>query len=243
MTEQYSGHVEDAVVEYALGLLAPAEADAVAAHLAGCGECRHQADSLSELGDQLLDLVPDAEAPLGLDRRILGSIEAAAPPRRDWSGRDWSGRRPVMTGRRRVMTGITVGLAAAVVLFAVLVGIGHVSHHRRPPPLVATELSASLIEAGHPVGTVHVGGQPEWVTMAVSGVGLNGTEVNGMVTCDLATGSGALVAVGRFELVRGAGSWSVPSNIDLTSITGARLVGPGGVVLATARFSSPSRDS
>jgi anti-sigma factor RsiW len=241
VTEPCCGDVEDAVVEYALGLLPPAEAEAVAAHLVGCGECRHQVDSLSELGDRLLDLVPDVEAPLGLDRRILGSMELATQSGGHRGGRRrvMVGGRRVMVGRRQVMAGIGVGLAAALVLFAVLAaGMGRAGHHHRGPlPLVATELSASLLDAGHPVGTVQVGGQPEWVTMVVSGVG-----VNGMVTCELATGSGIAVAVGRFELVRGAGSWSVPSNIDLTSITGARLVGPGGVVLATASFTSPSRD-
>jgi hypothetical protein len=61
---------------------------------------------------------------------------------------------------------------------------------------------------------------------------------NSTVICQVEGQDGHLTTVGSFRLTDGRGYWGSPVPATQGSLTGARLVGPGGTVLATASFHS-----
>ena len=73
MTDLTCDHVQQAATEYALGILPAADGRHISAHLLVCPDCRREVEEIRNLGDQLLDLVPDVEPTLGLDRADHGS--------------------------------------------------------------------------------------------------------------------------------------------------------------------------
>jgi hypothetical protein len=205
MSDLTCPEVEEAAAEYALGILPRADADAVAAHLPGCAACSSEVEELSVIGDRILDLIPDTEPPVGFDRKVLAS---------------WR-RRP---GRRRTWAIVTV---APAVILVVTLATAALTGHSRPPQ--AGELTGFLRDGGRTVGTVYVGGDPAWVTMTVQHA-----PVSGRVTCQLVGDDGATTTVGYFQLVDGSGTWSAPDPGAATRLASARLIGPGGDVLAVA---------
>ena len=71
---------------------------------------------------------------------------------------------------------------------------------------------------------------------------------NGTVMGEVESGDGHITTVGSFRLTDGQGYWGSPVPPTQGSLTGARLVGTGGTVLATASFHSaespaPARDA
>ena len=180
MNELTCTQVRDAAAEYALGILPPAEQAEVARHLLTCDECRAEVQDLAEVGTDLLGLVPDAEPPLGFDRRVLAHVQR---PRR----------------RRSVMTWATSGVVAAAAAAAVLVAVFHGSspHHH--------EVVATLVSDGRSVGSVYTAGHPLWLEMDVKDPG-----VSGPVRCYVVKPGGQLVWLGSFDLVDGGGDWGAP---------------------------------
>lgn len=67
------------VPELALGLLDGAERAAVLAHVEGCDRCRSDLAGLTQVGENLLLLAPEAEPPPAFESRVLARV---APPRR-----------------------------------------------------------------------------------------------------------------------------------------------------------------
>ncbi len=62
---------------------------------------------------------------------------------------------------------------------------------------------------------------------------------NGTVICEVESGDGHITTtIGSFRLTGGRGYWGNPVPPTHGPLTGARLVGPGGTVLATASFHS-----
>jgi anti-sigma-K factor RskA len=76
MSEPVSPHVE--VAAYVLGKLEADEAEAFAAHLAGCPDCRRELDELRGLPDLLARAAPATPAPDGLRARTLAAVRQAA---------------------------------------------------------------------------------------------------------------------------------------------------------------------
>ncbi|HVA75039.1 MAG TPA: hypothetical protein VNF71_10805 [Acidimicrobiales bacterium] len=178
-----------------------------------CTACRYEVDETGAVGDQLLDLIPDAEPPLGFDRSVLAAI----------------GHRSEGSRRFRLVTA-AAALAAAiagVIGFAVTDLTGP-SRHLEP-----AELTAVLHQGERSVGTVYVGGHPTWVTMNVDHAALTGT-----VTCQLVARDGTVITVGDFQLVEGSGKWGAPDPQTTSELVGARLIGPDGKVMATATFTT-----
>lgn len=213
MTETACDAVAPDLPEYALGLLAPGVAARVAVHIETCGHCRDEVAAFADLGSRLLDLVPDADTPIGLDRRILAGL-------------------PAHSRSRRPLAVVAAALLAAAVTLGVLLATDH-SH----PPGPANDVLAvdsPLIAGGHEVGHVTIGGHPEEVTMQVEG--LSGSAA---VSCVLVMRSGATLPIGSFGLYHGGGSWSVPTDAAPGQLAGARLVSSSGTVLATATFDGP----
>lgn len=211
MTELSCSEVEQEATEYALGILPPEERRAVKAHLLSCRSCRDQVEEIREVGDRLVDLLPDAEPPLGLDHRILEHL-AGAPP-----------------GRRRRLLPVVAAAAAIIVaaltFAAVEVTGGHGSH--------PAELTATVHEAARDVGVIDVGGNPAWLTMTIRHLDATGT-----VTCQLVRRDGTTLTVGAFQIVNGSGSWGAPVPAGATQLAGARIVSSSGIPIASASFGS-----
>lgn len=213
-TERSCEEIRDSAAEYSLGLIAVEERPGLARHLMGCFECRREVEEMATLGDELFDLIPDAEPPLGFDRQVLAAIEQA--------GGQWDGkvRRP---GRSRwiMIAGAAAAVVGLIVALTALTGNGR-PHH---------QLDAVLTSDGHRIGSVYTAGRPTWIWMDV-----DGAPVSGPVSCDLVERNGQVVRLGTFDLVRGSGSWAAPEPTGSAPITGARLVAADGDLIATATF-------
>lgn len=220
MNEMTCPQVEEVATEYALGILPPAEARPVSAHILHCPDCRRDIEQIRQIGDQLLDLVPDAEPPLGFDQRVLSAL---APPLAS-APRHAQGGRPRLTKVR-----VLVAAAAAVVLAVVGATAASLSsRHHYPHPV---ELTSVLRQGGRDVGSVYVGGNPPWVTMTVRNL-----SITGPVFCQLISSDGTITTVGSFQLVDGSGSWGAPDPTGVDHLTGAQVVAAGHL-LARGTFS------
>jgi hypothetical protein len=174
VTEATCDMVRDSAAEYALGILPSEDRAGVARHLMKCPDCRREVDQLTVIGDDLLSLVPDAEPPLGFDRRVLSAVGSPS--------------------RRRLKTWIAAGAgaAAAAAAIAVVAVPRHSVHHYT---------TASLVADGRIIGSVRAEGHPPWVWVTVDGAGASGRvtcdlmESNGTVdpmgSFDLVNGSGS----------------------------------------------------
>jgi hypothetical protein len=207
----------DAVVasaaEYALGILPSPERSAVAAHILRCPACREEVATLQSIGEQLADLVPGTEPPLGFDRRVMAQIGMAMKPARQ---------------KFRVL--VTLAAAAALAFATTLGGVltAHNSNHHGRPALA----SAVVYSGGHAVGEAYVyPGQPPWFVMTVSGA-----HVSGDVECLLVDASGTRSPVGWFNLTGGKGSWGSPWPSTPERMRGVLLEDAKGNVIASGAF-------
>lgn len=199
--------------ELALDLLDGRERAEVLDHVETCPRCRRELAGHRALADRLATLAPAAEPPPGFEGRVLGRLR----PR----------------GRRRPPSKVLAWSAAAVLaaLVAVGAGVGLVGRGgSRPAP--PTTVTANLTGAGgRVVGDVVVDGyRPRWISMSVHGLGASGT-----VRCEVVAAGGRDFYAGTFSVDGGAGSWSAPLPATGT-VLAARLVSPGGQVLASARL-------
>src|SRR6266542_39266 len=132
--------VRELGAELALGIAAGDERDAALRHLNSCAACRRLVAELSSVGDELLQLAPEQEPPMGFESRVLAKL--AAPPR----------RRPLQPLTRRSRWAMA---AAAAVLVAAR-GAGSVHRPRRDDgthrdlrPLQTLELTPDTHLPGH----------------------------------------------------------------------------------------------
>jgi hypothetical protein len=125
---------------------------------------------------------------------------------------------------------------AAVTLAVVAAGLGGWGLRPGTSAPAGTPLSsATLLSASHQAaGKVFLyQGSSRWLYMSV-----NMPAGKGTVICEVETRDGHLTTVGSFQLTDGRGYWGSPVPATHGALTGARLVGPGGTVLATASFHS-----
>ncbi|MFD5327630.1 zf-HC2 domain-containing protein [Streptomyces sp. NPDC127092] len=219
--------LRERVAELALGVLPARERAEAVAHLDGCPDCRKRVRELTAVGDGLLGLLPEAEPPVGFETRVVRAVAPEPPvPRR-------AGR---VRGRR-------LRLAAAAVAGALAFGFGGwaVGTAVQGAPAVAERTDgtllrdAALLAEGREVGRfyAHAGAGGGWVYMSVD----LERAAGGPVRCVLVAADGSTTPVGSFPLKGGYGYWGAPvSGVDPGSVTGARLLGPDGTVLAEARF-------
>jgi len=206
--------VNESAPEFALGILTSEEHDSIAAHLRACPACRLEVESMQSVSDQLLDLIPGTEPPLGFDRRVLSLVGS-----------------PLKPARRRFRMIATLA-AAAVIAIVATIGVaigadaGRTSH---PGPVLA---SAVLYQGSEPVGQVYVrAGNPPWISMAMRSVG-----ADGKVTCEVIGKDGSVTKLGTFGFDYGRGSWSTPDPAIKSGLAGVRLVDDHGDVVASAQF-------
>lgn len=207
--------------ELALGVLPARERAEAVAHLDRCPDCCEHVERLAAVSDGLLALLPEAEPPVGFESRVVRALGAAPTPK--------------PRGRR-------LRLAAAAMAATLACGFGGwaVATVVEGAPAAVSQRTngglreAALTSAGHEVGRVfaYTGGQG-WVYMAVD----LPSAGRGPVRCVLVHADGSTVALGSFPLKDGYGYWGSPAPAG-PSVTGARLVGPDGNVLATARFAT-----
>ncbi len=126
MTDMACGQVEQAVTEYALGILPADEARAVSVHVLRCPACRQEVADIQDIGERLLDLVPDAEPPLGLDQEVLSAV------------RRHEGRRP---GRLQL---VLAAAAAVVIAIAAVTATALFSRDHHPQPAALTAVLRQL---------------------------------------------------------------------------------------------------
>jgi anti-sigma-K factor RskA len=228
----------DVAAELALGVLTGRERADALAHLDHCDACREHVRQLTATGEELLGLLPSSEPPPGFETRVmerLGLTGAGLPQVRDLEekrrGR-WGTARPfgmINNGTRRMLA------AAAVVVALVAAALGGWGLHgatttASPKPGLST---AALLSADHEnVGEVFVyNGDPRWMYMSIDMESGNRT-----VICQLISSDGRVTNVGSFQVTGGYGSWGSPTWVGDGNPVGARLVTPGGTVLASATF-------
>jgi hypothetical protein len=228
----------DVAAELALGVLTGRERADALAHLDHCDACREHVRQLTITGEELLSLLPSSEPPPGFETRVMDRLGLAATSpvqvrdiREKRRGRAGT-TRPfgmISSGSRRILA------AAAVVVALVAAALGGWGLHgatttASPKPGLS---SAALLSADHEnFGEVYVyNGDPRWMYMSVDMESGNET-----VICQLISSDGRVTTVGSFRLANGYGSWGSPSWIGDGNPVGARLVTPGGTVLASATF-------
>jgi hypothetical protein len=221
--------VRDAAAELALGVLPARERAAAIRHLDGCPECRAHLRGLTQVADQLLDLVPAVQPPAGFEQRVLGRIGLAAaepvapviplPSRRDLRPE----RRPVGARMRAVLA----AAAAAIVLVS---GVGGYLAGQRSGPEGVYEAILTTAD-NRTVGEVYaVGGEHGWVSMEIDTGGASET-----VLCRIVREDGSTVPLGEFWLKDGKGWWGAPVEPGAAPAK-AQLVREDGTVLASGSF-------
>jgi hypothetical protein len=239
----------DVAAELALGVLTGRERAQALAHLDHCASCREEVGQLTATGEGLLGLLPSVEPPAGFETRVMDRLGLTAPApspagpasRASWTSRmSHLGRKPARqatTGPARPPGRTRRALAlAAVTLAVVAAGLGGWGLRPGTPAPAGTPLSsATLLSASHQAaGKVFLyQGSSRWLYMSV-----NMPSRNGTVICEVESGNGHITTVGSFRVTDGLGYWGSPVPATQGPLTGARLVGPGGTVLASASFHS-----
>ena len=205
----------DVAAELALGALTGRERANALAHIECCAACREHVRQLTVTAEELLELLPGVEPPRGFETRVM----ARTSP---------TGRNRGLGGRiRRVLAVAALTLAATVGGLSGW-GLRAVLTSANSPLSSAVLVSASQQPAGK-IFAYH--GSPGWLYMTVDLPSARGT-----VICQVVGTDGHVAAVGSFWLADGYGSWGGPGPADTGPLAGARLISPGGAVLATASF-------
>jgi hypothetical protein len=236
----------DIAAELALGVLTGRERAQALAHLDHYASCREKVRQLTATSEGLLGLLPSMEPPAGFEARVMDRLGLATPApsparRASWLSRmPLPGRNPARhpaTGQARPAGRTRRALALAAVAVAVVAaGLGGWGLRPGSPAPAGTPLSsATLLSASHQAaGKIFLyQGSSRWLYMSV-----NMPSGNGTVICEVQSRDGHISTVGSFRLADGRGYWGSPVPPTHGPLTGARLVGPGGTVLATASFHS-----
>jgi hypothetical protein len=239
------GGFSDVAAELALGVLTGRERADALAHLETCDSCREMVRQLAIAGEELVELIPAVEPSAGFETRVMARIgidtgrvhrthrRVGRRSRPRWLTSPWRSASASGLGRPRRL--LAAGAAALAVFAAGLGGWGLGAATTSPATAASPLHTTAMVSetATHQtVGEVffYTKGEP-WMYMSVDLP--SGNEV---VTCQL-EGPGGYRTVGSFRLLNGYGAWGSPALWDTGQVTGARIVGADGKVLATARFS------
>jgi hypothetical protein len=210
------------VPELALGIADGEERARALEHVADCADCRRELERLSGIADELLELAPEQEPPVGFELRVLRSLE----PQRPRAGRTL--RRPLVLA------------AAALTASAVTAGAMVLSF--RDDRRLADHYRAALVEAhgsyfgaarlhdaaGTEGGVVFAyRGSPSWLLITVKPPYRESVARAAIVTTD-----GRRLPLEWFHLREG--TWGGPVPIDLGEVSAVHLLAEDGHSLLAA---------
>jgi hypothetical protein len=210
--------------ELALGIADGEERARVLEHAAICSDCRRELERLSGIGDELLELAPEQEPPVGFELRVLGALAPQRPKARAL-------RRPLVL--------------AAAALAASAVTAGTLLFSFRDDRRLADHYRAALAEAngsyfgavqlhdgaGTEAGVVFVyRGSPSWLMITVNPP--HGTSV---ARAEIVATDGRRMPLEWFHL--SDGTWGGPAPLDLAAISTVRLLTEDGRPLLAAKLS------
>ncbi len=213
--------IQDELAELALGTLFGRSRSEVLDHVESCSRCAATLEQLSVVADQLVQLAPEIEPPLGFEIRLAEKLRSAAPV-----------RQPSRLRRASLLS------AAAAVIVALGIGIGTLANPgggTKPLDRSTVNLTAAkLTSHGHVLGEVMISaGSPSWMFMTINEGGSSGT-----VTCEVTLAGGKVETIGEFELSGGYGAWGAPLTSAAGQVRSARLIAPNGAILASAQLSA-----
>ena len=216
------------VPELALGIADGEERARALEHVADCPDCRRELARLSGIADELLELSPEQEPPVGFELRVLGSLEPE--PQRPRKQRRL--RRPL-------------ALAAAVGLAAAAVTAGSLLYSLRDDRRVADHYREVLAEAhgsyfgatrlhdstGGEGGVVFLyRGSPSWLMITVTPL-----HRASVAKAEVVTKDGHRVPLDWFRLSDGTSGGPLP--LDVGAVSAVRLLAADGRPLLAADLS------
>lgn len=205
---------EDDVAALALGTLTGRQRADVIAHVEGCRSCESLLELLSATSDQLLELAPVVEPPIGFEVRVLNRIRATERARATRS-------------RRRVALFAAAAIAIGVLGFTA----GDLFGNGSPQPNTAAA-HAALRSDGHSVGSLSVrSGNPARLVVKISHL-----KRSGPVVCRVTDEKGRSVTLGIFWLYQGSGSWTVTMPFPAKDLRSATISTEQGTRLAIGRI-------
>lgn len=210
-TDPRCNEIRLSLAELALGTLTGQERARVLEHLATCADCRHELQSLAEIGDELLLLTPCAEPPVGFESRVLERLLSSNT--REFPARRWI-------------------LATAALVVAAALGGGAIYLVDRPDRELAQSYRRTLgvAEGTYVAARPLVGsdgrergyvfgyqGSPSWIFCVLrEGEG-------GIYDIEISTDDGASIT-GVMEVADDAGTWHHLLDGDLHDLRSIRLI-------------------
>jgi anti-sigma-K factor RskA len=223
--------VRDLAPELALGIAEGEERGAALRHLSGCSGCRQLVSELSSVGDELLQLAPAHDPPVGFESRVLAAL--TEPPRRrsiQPLARRW---RWVATAAAAVVLAATLGAGSVLLATAddrrLAAGYQAVLSQGRGAYFLAAPLQGTQGRVGTVFGYQ---GRPSWVMVTLQ----PSNQEEGRFQVQVVTRDGRYLSLGDAVLGGTKGSWGGQLPVDLSAVHELRFMGSDGRTAFAATF-------